>query len=82
MRHFVSWLFGKQPADAKVRCPNCGHLGTMRDFGTWEKDGEKGLRGKLPTGHIVVACPACRKELKYDSIWNKLTILTEADLLR
>jgi len=75
MLNFLRFLFGKNPNESQVKCSACGHSDTFRKFGTWEEGGERGLRGKLPSGHIVVACPKCKKELKYDSLSGKLEIL-------
>lgn len=75
MFNLIRMLFGKRPTDAKVTCPNCGYIDTFRQFATWEEGQERGLRGKLPTGHIVVGCHKCRKELKYDSLSGSLIIL-------
>lgn len=74
-------LFGSSsPADGAIKCPSCGRADTLRGFATWEKDGQRGLRGKLPTGHIVVACPDCRKEFKWDSLSGKASVLTSGDV--
>lgn len=75
MLNLLRMLFGKKPADANVKCPNCGLNDTFRGFVTWEEGNERGLRGKLPSGHIVVVCKKCRKELKYDSLSGKLTLI-------
>lgn len=72
MLNVLKALFGKRPVDSEVTCPYCSHSAIFREFATWEQDGERGLRGKLPSGHIVVACLKCKKESKYDSLSGKL----------
>jgi hypothetical protein len=76
MWNLLRMLLGKNPNDAVVCCPSCGHSDTFRRFGTWEEGGQRGLRGKLPSGHIVVACQKCRNELKYDSLSGKLQLFS------
>ena len=72
MLNVLRALFGKSPADAKVACPYCSYSTTFREFATWEQDGERGLRGKIPSGQLIVACLKCKKESKYDSLSGKL----------
>ena len=71
-------LTGRRPADSPMTCPACGFSDTLRGFAAWEEDGERGLRGKLPSGHIVVACPKCRRELRYDSLSGTCDILSRS----
>jgi hypothetical protein len=33
-----------------------------------------GFRGKLPNGDMVVACPECLVELKYDALSGKIMV--------
>lgn len=75
MWNIIRALLGKNPNDAMVHCPSCGHSDTFRRFANWEDGQERGLRGKLSSGHIVVACQKCRKELRYDSLSGKLSVL-------
>lgn len=76
MWNLIRMFFGKNPNDSQVHCPSCNHSNPLRNFGTWEADGQRGLRGKLSSGHIVFACPKCRKEMKYDSLSGKVSPLT------
>ncbi len=52
-------------------CPHCHHKGSIRDFGTWEKDGKRGLLGKTPEGHIIFLCPECNEEIKFDPLLDQ-----------
>ena len=73
MINIIKWIFGgKSPTDGKINCPECDYSDTLRAFASWEKDGKRGLRGKLPTGHLVVACPGCGTEVKYDPLSGKV----------
>ena len=49
-------------------CPYCGLTGTLKQFGTWEKDGKRGLLGKTPEGYLMFLCPRCQLHIKYDPI--------------
>jgi hypothetical protein len=67
-------LMGKHPSDSLVRCPFCAHQDTVRNFVYWERNGVKGFRGKLPNGDMVVACPECLVELKYDALSGRVVV--------
>lgn len=72
MVNILKWIFGgKSPSEGKINCPKCNYSDTLRAFASWEKDGKRGLRGKLATGHLVVACPECATEVKYDPLSGK-----------
>ena len=53
------------------RCPHCDHKDNVKGFTTWEKDGKRGLLGKTPDGFIMILCPNCNGEIKYDTLGNK-----------
>jgi DNA-directed RNA polymerase subunit RPC12/RpoP len=72
MLNVLRALFGKSPADAEVTCPYCSYSTTFREFATWEEGGKRGLLGKLPSGHLIVACLRCKRKSKYDSLSGKL----------
>lgn len=55
--------------DAK-ECPNCQYQDTARGFMKWEKNGERGLLGKTREGFIMLLCPQCKQEIKYDTLGN------------
>jgi len=52
----------------RVICPTCGFNGTVKEYLSWKKNGKQGNRGKLPSGHIVIACPECDTEIRWDSL--------------
>ncbi len=77
-----AWLrsiFGQRPADVTAVCPHCNRTDTLRGFASWEMGGVRGLRGKLASGHIVIACPACGGEFKYDSLSGEYAPLVAED---
>ncbi|MEW5994214.1 MAG: hypothetical protein AB1744_07445 [Candidatus Zixiibacteriota bacterium] len=53
------------------KCPYCGYEASLKHFGTWEKDGKRGLMGKDREGYIHLLCPECHEEIKYDSLSNR-----------
>lgn len=53
------------------QCPYCGYEASVKYFGTWEKDGKRGLLGKTPEGFIMFLCPQCENHIKYDTLSNK-----------
>jgi predicted RNA-binding Zn-ribbon protein involved in translation (DUF1610 family) len=53
------------------QCPYCGYESSIKRFGTWEKDGKRGLLGKTPEGFIMFVCPQCGNHIKYDTLSNK-----------
>ena len=57
--------------DITKQCPYCGYEASIKHFGTWEKDGKRGLLGKTPEGFIMLLCPQCEKHIKYDTLSNK-----------
>ncbi len=57
--------------DGRIKqCPHCQHEESLRKFVTWEKDGKRGLLGKTPEGFIMLLCPNCNQEIKYDTLGN------------
>jgi len=54
-----------------AQCPYCQHEASIKQFGTWEKDGKRGLLGKTPDGFIMFLCPQCKQHIKYDSLSGK-----------
>lgn len=55
----------------RSNCLNCGFRASAKEFLTWEASDRKGNRGKLPSGHIVMACPKCDTEMAWNSITGK-----------
>ncbi len=53
------------------QCPYCGYKASIKQFGSWEKNGQKGLLGKTPEGFIMFLCPKCENHIKYDTLSNK-----------
>ena len=53
------------------QCPYCGLEGSVKQFGTWEKNGKRGLLGKTPEGYIMLLCPKCENHIKYDTLSNE-----------
>lgn len=64
-RHFL--LQGDRHMSMK-QCPHCKHEDSVEHFGTWEKDGKRGFLGKTPEGFIMLLCPNCDQEIKYDTL--------------
>lgn len=52
------------------KCPYCGYETSITHFGTWEKDGKRGLLGKSVGGFIMFLCPECKNHIKYDPLSN------------
>ena len=65
----------KPPEKIIKKCPYCGYKASVQEFGTWEKEGKRGLLGKDPEGFIHFLCPQCENDIKYDTLSNKF--LTE-----
>ncbi|MDA2916389.1 tetratricopeptide repeat protein [Nitrospinae bacterium AH_259_B05_G02_I21] len=58
--------------DAIIKqCPYCGHEASIKNFGTWEREGKRGLLGRTPEGFIIFLCPQCEEIIKYDSLSNE-----------
>jgi len=51
-------------------CPHCQYQDTAEGFAKWEKDGQRGLLGKTPEGFIILLCPQCNQEIKWDTLGN------------
>jgi len=69
------WLLGERKHKAPSltdliikQCPYCGHEASIKDFGTWEREGKQGLLGKTPEGFIMFLCPQCEEIIKYDPV--------------
>lgn len=62
------------------RCPYCGYEASVKDFGTWEKDGKRGLLGKTSEGFIIFLCPQCENLIKYDTLSNKFLKLEQKSM--
>ena len=60
-------------------CPECGHVDSGRGFFTWDMDGKKGFRGKLRSGHTVIACPICDTEMTWDPLKGRIDGVIEKD---
>ena len=56
--------------DDTKECPNCQYQDTARSFMEWEKNGDRGLLGKTRGGFIMLLCPQCKQEIKYDTLGN------------
>ena len=55
--------------DSNIKnCPYCGHKSSIKEFGSWEKDGKRGLLGKTVEGFIMFLCPQCENHIKYDPL--------------
>ena len=52
------------------KCPYCGYEASIKHFGTWEKDGKRGLLGKTAEGFLMFLCPECENHIKYDPLSN------------
>jgi len=60
--------------DAIIKqCPSCGYEASVKSFGTWEKEGERGLLGKTPEGFIMFLCPQCKNHIKYDPLSDEFS---------
>ena len=66
MWNFLKRILGRKPEDNVVKCPFCSRRGPLKEFMNWTKNGVSGFRGRLQNGEMVVACPECMVELKYD----------------
>ena len=53
------------------KCPHCEYETSVKEFATWEKNGKRGLLGKTPEGFLMILCPNCNQEIKYDTLDNK-----------
>jgi len=53
------------------KCPYCNHEGDVEYFSSWEKGGQKGLLGRTSDGCLMLACPKCKKKIKYNTRTNK-----------
>jgi hypothetical protein len=67
-------FFEENPDEKDVKCPFCTHQAKLKDFAYWSRNGVNGFRGKLPNGDMVIACPACLIELKYDVLEEKIVV--------
>jgi DNA-directed RNA polymerase subunit RPC12/RpoP len=67
-------LLGKDPKDSYVKCPFCSHRAPLKEFVYWERNGVSGFRGKMANGDMVVACPECLVELKYDALSGSIVV--------
>ena len=48
-------------------CPYCRHRDTVKSFANyWEKDGQRGALGTTTEGFIMLLCPKCNREIKWD----------------
>lgn len=56
--------------DNVKECPYCQHQDTAKGFAEWEKNGQRGLLGKTPEGFIMLLCPQCNQEIKWDTLGN------------
>jgi hypothetical protein len=61
----------------KVSCVGCGYEATFNDYLLWKRNGKRGNRGKLPSGHIVIACPECDTEMRWDSLLGRVDAVIE-----
>jgi len=53
------------------KCPYCGYEASIKHFGTWEKDGKRGLLGKTAEGFLMFLCPECENHIKHDPLSNR-----------
>ena len=84
---FVIWLFVRsrkkggipllKKGYGQVSCVTCGYQATVKEYLSWRKNGKRGNRGKLPSGHIVIACPECDTEMRWDSLLGTVDAMTE-----
>jgi hypothetical protein len=74
MWKFLKLIFAKDTSTNQVKCPFCSYQDTAKEFISWERNGVQGLRGKLPNGDMVVACPQCLVELRYDVLSGKVVV--------
>jgi len=74
MWNIFTILMGKGSRDSYVKCPFCSYRATLREFVYWSRNGVSGFRGKLPNGDMVVACPECLVELKYDVLSGQIVV--------
>ena len=51
-------------------CPFCHHQDTAKGFAEWERDGSRGLLGKTAECFIMLLCPECNQEIKWDTLGN------------
>lgn len=60
-------------------CVSCGHKATVKEYLSWKRGSTQGNRGKLPSGHIVIACPLCDTEMAWDSITGRIVAATPSE---
>ena len=52
--------------DSIQECPFCHYKDTARGSADWEENGQRGLLGKTEGEYIMLLCPECRREIKWD----------------
>ena len=54
--------------DDVIECPFCQHKDSIENFLTLEQDGQRGLEGKTAERFIMLLCPQCKQEIKWDTL--------------
>lgn len=60
------------------QCPHCKKEESLKKYMTWEENGKRGLLGKTAEGFIMLLCPNCNQEIKYDTLGNTFLKLDQA----
>jgi hypothetical protein len=50
------------------KCPFCQYQNSVEEFLKWKQDDQRGLRGKQAESFILLLCPQCNKEIKWDTL--------------
>ena len=73
-------MLGLFKTNKSFPCVTCGYRDSFKGFSQWKRNGARGLRGKLPSGHIVIACPKCGTEMIWDSLSGRVDGIVEGNL--
>ena len=49
-------------------CPFCQYQDSVEGFLKWKQDDQRGLRGKQAESFILLLCPQCNREIKWDTL--------------